>query len=239
MRLIDALGSGWYDHDWEEPPEVAALRAGGALRAGATVFDLGAHQGIVAMMLAEAVGPTGCVVAVEASSSNAAAAETNRDLNGLGWMHVVRAAVADEAGEVLFNRGANGQLDDGTGAWGRESVPAVTLDGLADRFGAPDAVLLDVEGAEQRALAGATRTLAGGRGRGGASFVVEVHGGHGLETLGGSVRGVLSFFPADRFTLSARPAEGDGEFRPVRGEPPAGRFFLHAARRTTGAGEGG
>ena len=51
-------------------PELVLLRESGALRQGSNVFELGAHQGIVALILADAVGPQGTVIAVEAERHN-------------------------------------------------------------------------------------------------------------------------------------------------------------------------
>lgn len=226
VLLADPLSEGWYDHDWADLPEMAALQHG-RLRTGARVFDIGAHQGVVAALLARIVGPTGQVVAVEASPHNCRAAAANRGLNDLPQIEIVHAAVSDRPGTAVFNEGLNGQLDDGSGESGRVTVPAITIDGLAERFGRPDVVFLDVEGAEYLALSAASRVLASG-----ADFFVEVHVGCGLEKLGGSVTTLLSFFPEDRFQLSAR-AEADEEFRPLRPDDPLtrDRFFLLALRR--------
>jgi len=224
--LADPLSQGWYDHDWPAPTEIITLQTG-RLRSGARVFDLGAHQGVVAAMLAHVVGPSGRVIAVEASPHNCSAAAKNRELNDLHQLEVVQAAVADRPGTLVFNEGLNGQLDDGSGAVGRVHVEAVTLDGLAERFGLPDVVFLDIEGAEYLALLGATRVL-----NSGPDFFIEVHIGCGLEKLGGSVAGVLSYFPADRFSLLAR-GEKDDTFRPLEMDDPLtkSRFFLIALRR--------
>jgi FkbM family methyltransferase len=226
VHLSDPLARGWYDQDWPELPEFALLRRS-RLRPGAVVFDLGAHQGVVAAMMAREVEPTGRVIAVEANRHNCEAAARNRDLNGLVGLEVVHAAVSDAPGTLWFNEGLNGQIDDGAGAWGRVSVEAVTIDQLIDRFGVPDLVFLDIEGAECRGLAGASRALESG-----AEFFVEVHVGSGLEKLGGSVSEVFAYFPEDRFTLLGR-AEGEGSFRPVRDGDPltTDRFFLLALRR--------
>jgi FkbM family methyltransferase len=223
VYLADPLAQGWYDSDWPELPEVVALRRT-RLRPGARVFDVGAHQGVVALMLAREVAPTGRVVAVEPNPHNAAVAVKNRELNGMSQVEVVEAAVSDRAGTTVFNAGLNGQLDDGRGTAGRLTVEAVTIDGLADRFGVPDAVFLDVEGAECLALAGARRVLASG-----ADFFVEVHVGCGLERLGGSVEQLRSYFPAGRFTLLGR-READSEFRPLAEDETLtrDRFFLLA-----------
>ena len=226
VHVGDPLAEGWYDHDWDELPEIAALRQT-RLRPGALVFDLGAHQGVVAMMLAREVGPAGRVVAVEPNPHNAAAARRNCGLNAVAHLEVVEAAVSDRAGSVVFNEGLNGRIDDGTGAGGRRVVAATTLDDLMGRFGAPDVVFIDVEGAECLALAGGGAAVESG-----ADFFVEVHVGCGLEMLGGSVERVLAYFPEDRFTRLVR-AEADAVFRPVLSGDPllADRFFLLALAR--------
>jgi hypothetical protein len=154
-------------------------------------------------------------------------AARNRDLNGLLQIEVVHAAIADRPGTIDFNAGLNGQIDDGSGSAGRLSVDAVTLDGLAERFGLPDVVFIDVEGAECLALSGGSRVLASG-----AEFFVEVHVGCGLEKLGGSVLTLLEYFPDDQFDLLSR-AGPDSTFRPLGRIDPLtrDRFFLIARRR--------
>jgi FkbM family methyltransferase len=223
VHLADPLARGWYDHDWPQLPEIVALR-GTSLREGARVFDLGAHQGVVAMMLAREVGAAGRVIAVEPNPHNAAVALKNRDSNGMTQIDVLQAAVSDHAGTLVFNEGLDGQIDDGSGAFGRISVSSTTLDDLADRFGMPSVVVIDVEGAECLVLAGGQRVLASG-----ADFVVEVHVDAGLEKLGGSVERVISYFPPSAFTLMVR-SENDERFRPFRQDDPITqcRFFLLA-----------
>ena len=223
VHLGDPLGAGWYDHDWAQLPEIPALR-GRTLRPGARVFDLGAHQGVVAMMLAREVGSSGYVLAVEPNPHNAAVALKNRELNGLRQIEILEAAVSDRSGTAVFNHGLDGQLDDGTGAGGRMLVASCTLDELAERYGMPGFVMIDVEGAECKVLTGGADVL-----RSGADFAVEVHVNYGLEKLGGSVAKLLSFFPADRFTVTAR-AEHDTSFRPLAAHDPLtrDRFFMLA-----------
>jgi FkbM family methyltransferase len=230
VYLSDPLAEGWYDHDWPELPEVAALRQT-TLRPGARVFDIGAHQGVVALMLAREVGATGSVVAVEPNPHNVAAAKRNRELNAMAGVEIVEAAIADRPGSLTFNEGLNGQLDDGSGAGGRRTVQAVTVDGLAERFGLPNVVFLDVEGAEGLALMAAARVLASS-----ADFFVEMHVGCGLEKLGGSVNGVLAHFPESRYTLLVR-AESDAAFRPLTANDSItrDRFFRRGDATIPGA----
>jgi FkbM family methyltransferase len=226
VHLGDPLGAGWYDHDWAQLPEIPQLR-GTSLRPGSRVFDIGAHQGVVAMMLAREVGSSGHVLAVEPNPHNVAVAVKNRELNGMTQVEILEAAVSDRSGTIVFSNGLDGQLDDGSGAGGRMSVASVTLDELAQRYGVPGFVMLDVEGAECLALKGGVQTL-----RSGADFAVEVHVNFGLEKLGGSVEQLLSFFPWDRFTVTAR-AERDTSFRPLLANDPLTRerFFLLATAK--------
>lgn len=223
VHLTDPLAESWYDHDWAELPEIAALR-GKRLRPGARVFDLGAHQGVVAMMLGREVGSTGHVLAVEANAHNAAVAVRNCELNNMAQVEVLACAVSNRSGRAIFNEGLDGQLDDGSGSGGRVSVDASTLDDLAGRFGLPGFVMIDVEGAECMVLEGGSRVLASG-----ADFAVEVHVGCGLERLGGSVERLFSYFPVSRFALLGR-SEGDDHFAPVTKDDPIARsrFFVLA-----------
>jgi FkbM family methyltransferase len=218
VRLADPLAEGWYDRDWELPSIISFPRERGVLGPGARVFDVGAHQAIVALMLAREVGETGIVLAVEAEPHNARMAAINRELNDARNLTVLHAAGAARAGVISFAEGLNGQVDEHASAW-NTSVPAVTIDDLAREHGTPDLVLIDVEGYEGQALEGARETLTGGS----SSFVVEVH--ETLSSYGGRAEEVVERFSGfERFV-----AAGDGEpFRPLRDAPPPGRFFLAA-----------
>lgn len=226
VQISDPLSAGWYDRDWPSLPELQALQKS-RLRRGALVFDFGAHQGIVAAMLAHSTGPEGKVVAVEASPHNHAVALRNMELNGCTHVEVVHAAVTAEAGWVSFSSGLNGQLDNSSGSFGRQAVRAVTIDDVAAEFGIPDVVFLDVEGAECLALRGARRVLDAD-----TDFFVEVHATCGLERLGGSVQEILNAFPPERFVRMIRE-EDDLDFVTLLEDQslPSGRFFLLATSR--------
>ena len=195
LQISDPLASAWYDLDWLEPPAIELLRQHG-LREGAGVFNIGAHQGLIALILSRVVGPSGRVVAVEAMKFNAAAAARNRDLNEVSQLTILHAAVGEENGRLSFSPSLNGKLDQASVSWGRMTVEAVTIDELSRRYGHPDVLFIDIEGFECRALKGATGTLARR-----PDCVIEVHVGRGLETFGGSLDSLLEFFPPDAFTL--------------------------------------
>jgi FkbM family methyltransferase len=226
VYVADPLARAWYDRDWTDLPEIAALR-GTSLRPGALVFDIGAHQGVVAMMLAREVGPAGAIIALEPNPHNASVARRNCELNVMTQLAVLEAAVSNRSGTITFNESLDGQLDDGSGAQGRITVESMTLDDLAEKYGTPALVFIDVEGAECMVLEMGERVLESG-----ADFAVEVHVGFGLEKLGGSVDRLLSFFPADRFTVTAR-AEQDTSYRRLStGDPLTNdRFFLLAVSK--------
>ena len=189
VELPDGMAQGWYDQDWAALPEMGLLQSG-KLKPGARVFDLGAHQCVYAMVIARIVGESGFVLAVEGSAHNAAAGRQNIRLNGIENLTVTHAVVAEKPGRMAFNEGLNGRVDDGSGAWGRTVVQAVSIDQLAQAHGFPDVLFLDVEGYETAALKGARETLARR-----PDCFVEVHTGHGLEAFGSSIEEVVSFFP--------------------------------------------
>lgn len=227
VELSDPLAAGWYDHDWAPLPELELL-ARHRLRRGARVFDVGAHQGVVGLMLGHRVGPSGQVVLVEPNSHNAQACVRNAELNKMPWIIVQSAAISDRAGKLAFNGGLNGQAGELSDYAGLVDVPALTIDDLADRFGPPDVVFVDVEGFECRAMAGASRTFVGR-----PDWFVEVHVGHGLEAAGGSIEEILDRFPANEFDRFVH-SEGDREAAPleaVSAEKLRDRFFLTAIAR--------
>jgi FkbM family methyltransferase len=225
LELRDPLAMECYGQGWPPLPEIELLRQH-RLMEGARVFDIGAHQGVVALILARIAGPDGSVIAVEANPHNAAATRRNRDLNKAKNLIVVEGPVAETSGRVLFNLGLNGQVDRGTGEWGRLEVPAVTVDDLARNYAPPTVLFIDIEGYESRALSGATQTLLHR-----PDCFVEVHVQAGLEDIGGSLEQVIAHFPHDRFQRFAAPP--GGAFTEFRDGLPflCSRFFLIALGR--------
>ena len=220
VYLADNLAEGWYDKDWPELEEIKFLRQG-RLKPGAVVFDLGAHQGIVAMLLAKEVLPEGKVVAVEGTAHNASVAHKNLALNGIHNVQIVHALVADaSAKSIAFSSTLNGSVNSsGVG----EMVTSVSIDSLAHDQGLPDVVFIDIEGFECQALKGAATVIASG-----ADFFVEIHVGCGLEAHG-TVESVFSYFPVERYECFISPRDG-APFVPWSADLgfPTERFFLIA-----------
>ena len=210
VELADPLAEGWYDHDWAEPTAIGFLRGRGVVREGATVLDLGAHQAVIALMLAREVGPSGLVVAVEAEPHNARVAERNRELNGAENLVVLHAAGAAMPGVLSFAEGLNGQIDAATSS-GNVEVPAVTIDELVGRFGAASLVMVDVEGYEAEVLRGGGSVL----GDGSTSFLVEIH--EEIADYGSSAEEVLAMFAGYECYVAV---EDDDPLTPLEGPPP-------------------
>lgn len=202
VRIADPLAQGWYDHDGGLGTEIALLARRGRLRRGARVFDLGAHQGVVALILTGICGPEGAVVAVEATPHNVRLARRNAAANGASRLTVVHAAIADVDGVAWFEDRWNGAVSRSAGVGVR--VEALTVDTLTARHGVPSVLFIDVEGFELHALRGAAATLAMHR----PDLFVEVHVGGGLEHYG-TVRDLLDLIPADYEVLVAPGESGD------------------------------
>jgi FkbM family methyltransferase len=141
------------------------------VRPGMVVWDIGANNGLFSFAAAFRAGPGALVVAVEADPLLAAL--LRRSSRGPSCdrcdVVVLNAAVAARAGVVEFSISARGRATshlsdvEGSSQSGgdreRLHLPSVTLDMLLERFGAPDLVKVDIEGAEEECLRGATKLL--------------------------------------------------------------------------------
>lgn len=146
-------------HGTWEPELSAELRS--LLRPGMTAVDVGGNIGYMALMMAERVGPSGLVFAVEPDPGNAAVLRQNAARSRGARVEVIEAAAWSEAttldlGLATANTGDHrvGLVEDG-----RETVPvrAVRLDDvLPERV---DLILMDAQASEHVALRGARRLL--------------------------------------------------------------------------------
>jgi FkbM family methyltransferase len=189
LYITDRIGRLWYDHDWEELAEHTLLRTL-KLKKGARVFELGAHQGVVALMVSCFVGDSGSVVALEPGQHNFETALKNKQLNAADNLTILCAAASDRSGEISFSDGMNGRIGYGV------NRHAYSVDDLAKEFGTPDVVKIDVEGYELKVLEGATATLAAK-----PDWYVEVHSGLGLEANGGSPAQIVELFTSSGYRL--------------------------------------
>lgn len=142
------------------------------LRPGATLLDVGAHVGYYTLLAARLVGSGGSVYAFEPNPRNCAFLRRHVAANGCDHVRVEEAAAANVNGVAGFDFGTGS----GTGhlaAGGAVEVRTVRLDDFCrDHDIAPDAIKIDVEGAELDVLHGAEQTIVAHR----STIFLSTHG---------------------------------------------------------------
>ncbi|MFZ4715113.1 MAG: FkbM family methyltransferase [Bacteriovoracaceae bacterium] len=228
-HISDGLAQGWYGADWKPLPELEFLK-NYTLKQNAVVFDIGAHQGIVAQVMGKMVGSEGKIIAVEANKHNVQAFQKNINLNSLEHVKIVHAAIAAQNGFIEFSEALNGKVDDGSGEWGQVKTKATTIDTLIKDYALPDLIFIDVEGFEGEALIGAQENFSKIK-----SWFIEVHADYQLQSFGGSVEKILNYFPTEKYDLFVAN-DNHRDFIPfnhsLTEEIIKKRFFLIALRKT-------
>ncbi len=227
MNIHDRVAGEWYDKNWSLPPEIEFFLNDRVPRDG-RIFDLGAHQCLIAMLLARDVVPEGAVVAVEASPHNVDIAKSNVELNGVDNVEVVHALVSRTSGKAHADFSFNSRAKQGVDAIVSEAIDALSIDELSELKGWPDLVYLDIEGFEIEALKGATKTLSRW-----CHWFVELHGDETLSRYGARNADILKFFKMQDFARYVCLLSDD-KFRLVtESEPvPSERCFLIFAPRS-------
>lgn len=188
------LRSGLY-----EPDLMLALAR--HLPKGGRFLDVGANAGIFSLFAAARLGPSGQVIALEPSAREFAQLTGNIALNNLANVTPHRAAADSQPGTLQLHiadpghAGHNSLADLGDATIARESVPAVTIDDLLATADRCDAIKLDIEGAELRALQGATKTLSRLR----PALAIEINP-QSLIACGTSAEALLGFLAAQNYT---------------------------------------
>jgi len=142
-------------------PEIGNLIRRSAPKGG-VCLDIGANVGAHTLVMAETVGASGRVLALEPHPRICERLRANVALNGLGQVRVIEAALWDSEGEAQlqgFARGAFQQgissLVEGPGQGEAHTVRTITAQTLATTHGLDrvDLVKIDAEGAEPAILA--------------------------------------------------------------------------------------
>ncbi|MFT7600162.1 MAG: FkbM family methyltransferase [Acidimicrobiales bacterium] len=136
------------------------------LQVGDVVIDAGASIGTFAYAAAEAVGPTGQVIAIEAHPQSFAALKKGVDESDFDNIVCVNVALSDRPGTLDIGTSDDYRLSSVIAVEGQtSSVEAVTIDELVARheLGKIDMVKMNIEGAETTALAGATESARAGK----------------------------------------------------------------------------
>jgi FkbM family methyltransferase len=133
----------------------------GYVKPGMTVIDVGANFGYYSLLLADAVGENGQVIAIEPNPDTVMLLQETIQLNGYASRtKIVPCALSHQAGKAwLFSPESepkNALLVDRADLPGGKTteVPTSTLDSIALKFPKVDLVKIDAEGAEASIVAG-------------------------------------------------------------------------------------
>lgn len=201
-------------------PAAQAMRA--LLHPGDAMIDAGANIGLFTVLAAACVGPGGRVIACEPSKSTMDLLRQNVDRNGFEWVELREVALAERPGRLemqVFEPGSGfSSFAPADSSRARTvEVEVTTLDQVAgELLDRTRVVKLDVEGAELRALQGASALFDRAR----PDFIVEVEPEH-LARQGSSPADVQALFDDAGYVAYEIAERG---LLPIRGswERPAG-----------------
>lgn len=140
------------------------------LKPGMVVFDIGANIGYYPLMELGLIGKTGKLLAIEPSPSNVELLKKNLALNGYHDTEVISGAVSDDNGTNTFYLSEFSNLNTfhptGTGekfvSGETISVKTYTVPTLAENYGKPDLIRMDVEGHEVEVINGMIEEIVSG-----------------------------------------------------------------------------
>ena len=154
---------GPHAHEFGDPSVRTALDS--LCRPGDVAFDLGANVGVVTALLSELVGPTGRVVAFEASPRVLPVLRENIERQPIANTSLVALAVSDSVGATVGLHYNDSHVSDSVVYRSDDSkqtvqVSTITIDEHVARTQlVPNVIKMDIEGAEHLALAGMQDTL--------------------------------------------------------------------------------
>jgi FkbM family methyltransferase len=137
-------------------------------REGGVVYDIGAQQGVYAVLASLKAGASGTVVAFEPEHGNLKLLGANLEKNSLAQARVLPLALSDKAGRAVlhqsgFNSGGHSLKDFGDpNDRGTIEVEVATLDAVAQekKLPDPDLIKIDVEGSALAVLRGGLKLIA-------------------------------------------------------------------------------
>jgi len=192
MVSSSAHQSDGFRHDLESSPhhagEVAFLRS--IAEPGMVVVEGGAHKGVTALALGEAVGNAGHVYAFEPVPDHYSELRANLSRQGVGNVSAYELALSDQTGRIPFYK-----RDDGSGitpANGGERIwveaTTVTEFVIVEEIDRVELLHLDCEGSELLVFRGARAVMEKHK----PQVFCEVHREY-LDELGQSVEDVIGY----------------------------------------------
>ena len=184
----------WYEGDHHEWMLEIPFILDHMLSPTDTVFEVGSHHGFHLIPMARRVSRA---IAIEPNPHNVAILKKNLDLNSLNNVTVVQAAIGDSAGRIAILQDTNegGVISSGMSDLPTISVDLLSLDQLAEKFGFPQFLKIDVEGFEDRVLKGASQIM-----RHRPKIAIEVHVDW-IARYGSSVEELLGLLRLDDYEV--------------------------------------
>jgi FkbM family methyltransferase len=181
------------------------------VKPGMTVVDVGANYGYYTLLMGDAVGETGQVIALEPNPDAAALLAESVTLNGFGLRtRLVPQALGAEAGSALLfapdGEPKNALLVSQADLPGGRTlaVPVTTLDAIAHEIPRIDLIKIDAEGGEQAIVAGMQGVLNRDR----PTLVLEYNAARYADP-NGFLDGLVQIYG------DARELTGDGHLVPI------------------------
>jgi FkbM family methyltransferase len=148
---------------WEPWLTLALARE---VKTGFYCLDVGANHGYYTLLMADGVGPGGCVLAVEPTHKPAALLRLSLSVNGVDRSAtVLEKAVGDKDGERVTVAarpwwGLNARIEETSAPDAHVfDVETATIDSLTADWPRVDLIKIDVEGAEEAVWRGMQQTL--------------------------------------------------------------------------------
>lgn len=154
------VGSGQYGYWLGTAERDKRITFANSVAKGMVIYDIGANVGYYTTLAAKYAGSNGRVLAFEPVPQNVRMLLDNVSLNGFDNVEVLECALAAHSGVEFFaltGHPNTGHLDED----GDFEVPVFALDELIQdkALPFPDLIKIDVEGAEEAVLRGASQTI--------------------------------------------------------------------------------
>jgi len=216
-----------FREDYE--PELALLPR--LFRSGETFVDAGASFGVYSLVASRIAGEKGRVLAFEPAVATRSVLKRNIRLNGVTNIRVFHAALNDRAGRACLSNdpdpSRNALLPRGDCDHGSESIETVTFDDAltSEERSRVSVFKLDIEGAEELALRGASKTL-----RGASPHVIFEVNPEAAARLSLQPDGAWRFLDAHGYSFYR--VDGTGALLRLEQQPAGGNVIaIHPARR--------
>ena len=183
------------------------------IKKGMIAVDIGANVGYVTLIMAELIGPSGGVYAIEPDPRNFSILTKNIEANGYtGFVHAYKMGISNTHGVSKLHISDKSNLHSLSATPNSKysiNIPVSTLDEFMKDKGYPDFIKMDIEGHEVEALEGMYNTLRNAQSP--VKILMEVHPTFYSEThsLENQLRRLVDIGFNTKYVISAGVAKPD------------------------------